>query len=112
MGSTRIFADDTTLPVLDPGRGRTKTGRLWGYAIDDRPWNGSTPPAVVFLYAEDRKGEHPAAHLAEFQGILQVDGYGGFKRLPGDRAPGAVPLAFWLAHCRRGVYRSPPAAGP
>src|SRR5689334_15029589 len=64
MASTRIFADDTTLPVLDPGRGRTRTGRLWGYAIDDRPWSGSTPPAVVFLYAEDRKGEHPAAHLA------------------------------------------------
>src|SRR3954454_19812452 len=62
MSSTRIFADDTPLPVLDPGRGRTKTGCLWGYAIDDRPWGGETPPAVVFLYAEDRKGEHPAAH--------------------------------------------------
>src|SRR3954452_13596870 len=66
MASTRIFADDTTLPVLDPGRGRTKTGRLWGYAIDDRPWRGETPPVVVYLYAEDRKGEHPAAHLAGF----------------------------------------------
>ena len=75
MSSTRIFADDTRLPVLDPGRGRTKTGCLWGYAVDDRPWQGSTPPAVVYLYAEDRKGEHPAAHLAEFQGVLQVDGY-------------------------------------
>src|SRR5215212_9888280 len=84
MGSTRIFADDTLLPVLDPGRGRTKTGRLWGYAVDDRPWCGGTPPAVVFLYAEDRKGEHPAAHLAGFQGILQVDGYSGFKRLLED----------------------------
>src|SRR3954451_23979395 len=72
MSSTRIFADDTRLPVLDPGRGRTKTGRLWGYAIDDRPWCGSTPPAVVYLYAEDRKGEHPAAHLAGFTGVLQV----------------------------------------
>src|SRR5215213_6520660 len=81
MSSTRIFADDTTLPVLDPGRGRTKTGRLWGYAVDDRPWYGSTPPAVVFLYAEDRRGEHPASHLAEFQGVLQVDGYSGFKGL-------------------------------
>src|SRR5215207_3938562 len=66
MGSTRIFADDTTLPVLDPGRGRTKTGRLWGYAIDDRPWGGKTPPAVVYHYAEDRKGEHPTAHLTGF----------------------------------------------
>src|SRR5215218_10246016 len=69
MSSTRIFADDTRLPVLDPGRGRTKTGCLWGYAVDDRAWNGSTPPAVVYLYAEDRKGEHPAAHLAEFPGV-------------------------------------------
>jgi transposase len=101
MGSTRIFADDTPLPVLDPGRGRTKTGRLWGYAIDDRPWNGSTPPAVVYLYAEDRKGERPAAHLAEFQGVLQVDGYGGFKRLLEDRSPGEIRLAFCWAHCRR-----------
>src|SRR3954451_21560800 len=54
MASTKICADDTTLPVLDPGRGRTKTGRLWGYAIDDRRWGGATPPAVVYLYAEDR----------------------------------------------------------
>src|SRR3954454_4878285 len=67
MSSTRIFADDTPLPVLDPGRGRTKTGRLWGYAVDDRPWGGSTPPAVVYLYAEDRRGERPAAHLADFR---------------------------------------------
>src|SRR3954454_17915348 len=104
MASTRIFADDTTLPVLDPGRGRTKTGRLWGYAIDDRPWGGTTPPAVVFLYAADRKGEHPAAHLAEFRGILQVDGYGGFKSLLESRPPGEVRLAFCWAHCRRRFY--------
>src|SRR3954454_11765434 len=104
MGSTRIFADDTPLPVLDPGRGRTKTGRLWGYAVDDRPWNGSTPPAVVYLYAEDRKGEHPAAHLAEFQGILQVDGYSGFKSLLAGRPPDQIRLAFCWAHCRRGFY--------
>jgi transposase len=104
MGSTRIFADDTRLPVLDPGRGRTKTGCLWGYAIDDRPWGGSTPPAVAYLYAEDRKGEHPAAHLAEFQGILQVDGYAGFKSLLENRPPGAIRLAFCWAHCRRRFY--------
>ena len=104
MSSTRIFADDTRLPVLDPGRGRTKTGRLWGYAVDDRPWNGSTPPAVIYLYAEDRKGEHPAAHLAEFQGVLQVDGYGGFKSLLENRPPDQIKLAFCWAHCRRGFY--------
>jgi transposase len=111
MGSTRIFADDTPLPVLDPGRGRTKTGRLWGYAIDDRPWGGETPPAVVYLYAEDRKGEHPATHLAEFQGILQVDGYSGFKRLLENRPPGVIRLAFCWAHCRRRFYEIHQATG-
>src|SRR5215217_2988138 len=111
MGSTRIFADDTTLPVLDPGRGRTKTGRLWGYAVDDRPWCGGTPPAVVYLYAEDRKGEHPAAHLAGFRGVLQVDGYSGFKRLLEDRPPGAIRLAFCWAHCRRRFYDIHQATG-
>jgi transposase len=104
MASTRIFADDTPLPVLDPGRGRTKTGRLWAYAVDDRPWNGSTPPAVVYLYAEDRKGERPATHLAEFRGVLQVDGYGGFKGLLANRPPGEIRLAFCWAHCRRRFY--------
>src|SRR3712207_553621 len=104
MSSTRIFADDTRLPVLDPGRGRTKTGCLWGYAIDDRPWSGETPPAVVYLYAEDRKGEHPAAHLAEFEGVLQVDGYSGFKRLLAGRPPDRIKLAFCWAHCRRRFY--------
>src|SRR3954466_8959177 len=111
MSSTKIFADDTTLPVLDPGRGRTRTGRLWGYAIDDRPWCGSTPPAVVYLYAEDRRGEHPAAHLADFRGILQVDGYGGFKSLLADRPAGEVRLAFCWAHCRRRFYELHQATG-
>jgi transposase len=111
LGSTRIFADDTPLPVLDPGRGRTKIGRLWGYAIDDRPWNGGTPPAVVYLYAEDRKGEHPAAHLAGFEGILQVDGYSGFKGLLENRPPGAIRLAFCWAHCRRRFYEIHQATG-
>jgi hypothetical protein len=111
MSSTRIFADDTPLPVLDPGRGRTKTGRLWGYAIDDRPWNGETAPAVVYLYAEDRRGEHPAAHLARFQGILQVDGYSGFKNLLENRPPGTIRLAFCWAHCRRRFYEIHQATG-
>src|SRR3954469_18371943 len=111
MSSTRIFADDTTLPVLDPGRGRTKTGRLWGYAIDDRPWQGSTPPAVVYLYAEDRKGEHPAAHLADFRGILQVDGYAGLKSLLASRPPDQIKLAFCWAHCRRRFYEIHRATG-
>src|SRR3954449_11068954 len=111
MASPRIFADDTLLPVLDPGRGRTKTGRLWGYAIDDRPWGGSTPPAVVYLYAEDRRGEHPAAHLVDFRGILQVDGYSGFKSLLADRPAGEIRLAFCCAHCRRRFYEIHQATG-
>src|SRR3954468_4900077 len=111
MSSTRIFADDTTLPVLDPGRGRTKTGRLWGYAVDDRPWNGETPPAVVYLYAEDRRGERPAAHLAGFRGTLQVDGYGGFKSLLENRPAGEIRLAFCWAHCRRRFYDIHQATG-
>src|SRR6266699_3576163 len=86
FGSTKLFADDTPIPVLDPGRGRTKTGRLWVYARDDRPWSGPEPPAAVYFYSPDRKAERPAAHLQDFRGVLQVDGYAGFERLtaPGD----------------------------
>ena len=72
LSSAKLFADDTTLPVLDPGRGRTKTGRLWCYAVDNRPWAGMTHPAAAYVYSEDRKGERPATHLAKFRGVLQV----------------------------------------
>lgn len=104
LSSPKVFADDTVLPVLEPGRGRTKTGRLWCYAVDDRPWSGPGHPAAVYAYSEDRKGARPAAHLAEFHGVLQVDGYAGFKRLAGDRADGSVTLAFCWAHLRRPFY--------
>jgi len=104
LSSSKVFADDTPLPVLDPGRGRTKTGRLWCYAIDDRPWAGTTHPAAAYVYSEDRRGERPAGHLAGFRGVLQVDGYAGFKRLAGDRADGSVRLAFCWAHMRRPFY--------
>ena len=87
FGSQKLFADDTPIPVLDPGRGRTKTGRLWVYARDDRPWDGPDPPAAVYLYSPDRRAERPAAHLAKFKGVLQVDGYPGFERLPRRRHP-------------------------
>ncbi|WP_245454027.1 IS66 family transposase, partial [Bradyrhizobium sp. AC87j1] len=70
---SKLFADETTMPVLDPGRGRTKTGQLWAYAADDRPWGGADPPGVVYVYAPDRKAERPIAHLDGFKGILQVD---------------------------------------
>ena len=111
MSSTRIFADDTRLPVLDPGRGRTKTGCLWGYAIDDRPWGGETPPAVVYLYAEDRKGEHPAAHLAEFQGMLQVDGYCWLQEPADGPAAGPDQARVLLGALPEGLLRAPPVHG-
>jgi transposase len=99
--STRLFADETTAPVLDPGRGRTKTGQLWAYARDDRPWGGTDPPGVVYVYAPDRKAERPIAHLAGFKGVLQVDGYGGYRALAEH---GDVALAFCWSHVRRRFY--------
>ena len=104
LASNLVFADDTTLPVLEPGRGRTRTGRLWCYAVDDRPWQGPRPPAAAYRYSTDRKGEHPAAHLAGFSGTLQVDGYGGFKSLVERRPDGALRLAFCWAHARRKFF--------
>ena len=97
----KLFADETTVPVLDPGRGRTKTGQLWAYAADDRPWGGADPPGVAYVYAPDRKAERPIAHLDGFKGILQVDGYAGYTKLA-ER--GDVALAFCWAHMRRNFY--------
>src|SRR3984885_12929292 len=108
FGSTKLFADDTPIPVLDPGRGRTKTGRLWVYARDDRPWSGPEPPAAVYFYSPDRKAERPAAHLQDFRGVLQVDGYAGFERLT---APGDIVLAACWAHARRKFYDLHEATG-
>ena len=101
FASPKLFADDTPIPVLDPGRGRTKTGRLWVYARDDRPWSGPEPPAAVYFYSPDRKAERPAAHLQDFRGVLQVDGYAGFERLT---MPGGIVLAACWAHARRKFY--------
>jgi transposase len=106
--SAKLFADETTAPVLDPGRGRTKTGQLWAYARDDRPWGGADPPGVAYVYAPDRKAERPIAHLAGFKGILQVDGYAGYRALA-ER--GNVQLALCWAHVRRRFYELA-AAGP
>jgi transposase len=106
--SAKLFADETTAPVLDPGRGRTKIGQLWAYARDDRPWGGTDPPGVAYVYAPDRKAERPIAHLAGFKGILQVDGYGGYRALA-ER--GEVQLAFCWSHVRRRFYELA-AAGP
>lgn len=97
----RLFADETTAPVLDPGRRRTKIGQIWAYARDDRPWGGSDPPAVAFVYAPDRTAERPKAHLLGFSGILQVDGYAGYREI-GRR--NEVALAFCWAHVRRKFF--------
>jgi len=96
----KLHADDTPVPVLDPGRGRTKTGRLWTYVRDDRPAASDEPPAVLFRYSPDRRGEHPKAHLKPFTGILQADAYAGFGHLYGERIQEA---ACW-AHARRAFY--------
>jgi transposase len=106
--SEKLFADETTAPVLDPGRGRTKTGQLWAYARDDRPWGGSDPPGVAYVYAPDRKAERPMAHLQGFAGVLQVDGYGGYRVLAEKTG---ARLAFCWAHVRRRFYELA-AAGP
>ena len=101
FASDHLFADDTPVPVLDPGRGRTKTGRLWVYAREQRGWGGPAPPAAVYLFAPDRKAERPVAHLERFKGVLHVDGYAGFERLT---AKGDIVLAACWAHTRRKFY--------
>ena len=106
--STKIFADETTAPVLDPGRGRTKTGQLWAYARDDRPFGGADPPLAVYVYAPNRKSEQPITHLAGFAGVVQVDGYAGYRALARKNS---VQLAFCWSHVRRRFYELA-AAGP
>ena len=111
LSSTKVFADETPVPVLAPGTGQTKTGRLWAYARDDRAWAGSSAPAVAYVYSADRKGVHPTTHLASFTGVLQVDGYAGFKRLTGEREVGPITLAFCWAHTRRRLVEFYQATG-
>lgn len=106
--SSHLFADDTPVPVLDPGRGRTKIGRLWVYARDERPWSGPAPPAAVYLFAPDRKAERPVAHLQHFKGVLHVDGYAGFEQLT---IKGDITLAACWAHTRRKFYDVQQATG-
>ena len=105
LGSVRLFADETTMPVLDPGRGKTKKGFAWAIARDDRPWGGSEPPAVVFHYAPGRGAEHARALLEGYTGILQCDGYAGYKGLatPKDGGEGATLVYCW-SHVRRGFF--------
>jgi transposase len=101
MAGGKLHADDTPVPVLAPGNGKTKTGRLWTYVRDDRPAGDATPAAVWFAYSPDRKGEHPKAHLSEFTGTLQADGYAGFDVV---YEAGHIQEAACWAHVRRKFY--------
>ena len=97
LAGRKLHADDTPMPVLSTGSGKTRMGRLWTYVRDDRPAGEETPPAVWFTYSEDRKGEHPRQHLKSFKGALQADAYAGFHHLYGDDV---YEAACW-AHARR-----------
>ena len=100
-----LHADDTTVPVLQPGKGKTKTGRLWTYVRDGRSAGSTDPPAVWFAYSPDRRGDHPLAHLKSFSGVLQADGYAGFEQLyEQQRRPGIILEAACWAHARRKFY--------
>jgi transposase len=93
----RIHTDDTPVDVLDPGRGKTATGRLWVYVFDGSGYQDPNPKAVAYYYSPDRKGAHPADHLANFKGVMHADGYGGYKKLYGNQ----ITEAACMAHVRR-----------
>jgi transposase len=100
LSSSRLAVDETPVPVLDPGRGRTKTGYFWSMARDDRPFGGTDPPAVIYNYAPGRGAVHLRALLKDYRGIVQCDGYAPYKQLPDD----TITLAFCWAHVRRGFF--------
>lgn len=101
MGSDVLHVDDTPVPVLAPGSGKTKTGRLWTYVRDERPFAGKRPAAALFFYSPDRKGEHPRAHLKNFRGVIHADAYAGFNELfTGNR----ITEAGCWAHVRRKFF--------
>ncbi|WP_245494946.1 IS66 family transposase [Rhizobium ruizarguesonis] len=103
----RLHGDDTPVPVLEPGKGKTKTGRLWTYVRDGRPHGDTTPPAACYFFSPDRKGQHPKQHLATFSGVLHADGYAGFRDLYEPQKPGSpptIPEASCWAHARRKFF--------
>ncbi len=103
LAAERLHGDDTTVPVM--AKGKTDTARLWTYVRDDRPFAGPAPPAALFHYSRDRRGEHPRAHLASWSGILQADAYGGYNELyAAGRQPGTVLEAGCFAHARRKFF--------
>jgi len=100
LQSARLAVDETPVPVLDPGRGKTKTGYFWSMARDDRPFGGADPPAVAYTYAPGRGGVHLYTLLKDYRGIVQCDGYAPYKKLPAER----ITTAFCWAHVRRGFF--------
>ena len=112
-GTSRLYVDETTAPVLDPGRGKTKTGYLWAVLRDDRGWGGPQPPGVAFHYRPGRSGEHAEEILSGFDGTIQVDAYGGYHRLSKTARTGGKPLklAFCWSHGRRKLIEAKPKAG-
>lgn len=110
LAATRLHADDTTVPVL--ARDKTDTGRLWAYVRDDRPFGSRAPPAVIYHYSRNRRGEHPVAHLTGWHGLLQADAYGGYNGLVDpQRQPAPVTRALCWAHARRYFFKLADAAG-
>ena len=110
LSAQKLHADDTPVPVLAPGTGKTKTGRLWSYVRDDRPAGSTDPPAVLFCYSPDRKSEHPRAHLKDYRGILQADAYAGFNALYERTEQPLTEAACW-AHARRKFFDLHEATG-
>ena len=108
LASETLHVDDTPVPVLEPGAGNTKTGRLWTYVRDERPFAGARPPTALFFYSPDRKGEHPQAHLKDFRGVIHADGYAGFNEL---FVGGRIVEAGCWAHVRRKFFDVHAATG-
>jgi hypothetical protein len=102
LSGARLFVDETRAPVLDPGRGKTKTGYFWAIARDERGWGGADPPAVVYTYAPGRGADHAISLLKDFSGVLQTDGYGAYRSLVAKRND--VVLANCWSHCRRKFF--------
>jgi transposase len=104
LGSAKIAVDETVVPVLDPGRGRTKKGYFWAIARDDRPWSGSDPPAVAYSYAPGRGAVHALKLLEHYHGVVQCDGYAAYKNVADAACGEAITLAFCWAHLRRKFF--------